>query len=312
MTSEELRISDELRAPVADGIELAYQTFGAEGDEPLLLVMGLGGPMNWWDDGFCSLLAEHGFFVIRYDNRDTGHSGHATGRVSRADLLKAFAGRPVRAPYGIDDLAADGFALLDHLGIDSAHLAGISMGGMIVQTMAVDHPERVRSLTSIMSTTGRRRVGWQHPTLLPRLIAKRASDLEAYVASSVTWGAVIGSPAYPEAEEKARRRATETWHRGLNPAGVMRHMMAVLTQPDRTARLGRLDVPTLVVHGTADKMVHVSGGRATAAAVSGAELLLVEGMGHDLPVELWPLITRAIRRNADREPARGAGEALSR
>lgn len=297
-------VSEERRAPVADGIELAYQTFGDPHDEPLLLVMGLGGPMNWWDTGFCELLATHGFFVIRYDNRDTGHSDHARGRVSRTDLVKAFLGRPVRAPYGIDDLAADALALLDHLDVDAAHVVGISMGGMIVQTMAVEHPERTRSLTSIMSTTGQRSVGWQHPALLPRLIAKRDTDLEAYVASSMTWAAVIGSPDYPESEASARNRATETWHRGLNPAGVMRHMMAVLTQPDRTPHLRRLDVPTLVVHGTADKMVHVSGGRATARAVPDADLLLVDGMGHDLPVELWPIITRAIRRTADRAPVR--------
>ncbi|WP_110208041.1 alpha/beta fold hydrolase [Nocardioides daejeonensis] len=292
--------SDELRAPVADGIELAYQTFGDPSAEPLLLVMGLGGPMNWWDSGFCEQLVERGFYVIRYDNRDTGRSAHGAGRIGRADLIRAFLGRPAEAPYGLGELAADGFALLDHLGIDSAHLAGISMGGMIVQTMTLARPERVRSLTSIMSTTGRRRVGYQHPTLLPKLIGKRASDLDGYVESSVMWGGVIGSPAYPEAEEKARARAVETWQRGLNPAGVLRHMMAVLTQPDRTPALSAVDVPTLVIHGTADKMVHVSGGRATAAAVPEADLLLVEGMGHDLPVELWPMITRAIRRNADR------------
>lgn len=307
-TADHVTVSEERRAPVAAGIELAYQTFGDPGDEPLLLVMGLGGPMNWWDDGFCAMLATRGFYVIRYDNRDTGHSGHARGRVSRAELLKAFLGRPVRAPYGISDLADDGLALLDHLEIDSAHVVGISMGGMIVQTMALEHPERTRSLTSIMSTTGQRTVGWQHPALLPRLIAKRDTDLEAYVATSVTWGAVIGSPDYPESEASARNRATETWHRGLNPAGVMRHMMAVLTQPDRTAQLRELEVPTLVVHGGADKMVHVSGGRATAAAVPGADLLVVDGMGHDLPGELWPLITRAIRHNGDRSVA-AAGSA---
>lgn len=311
MTNAHVAVSEELRAPTASGLELAYQTFGDPQDEPLLLIMGLGGPMNWWNDGFCALLAQAGFFVVRYDNRDTGHSDHATGRVSRTDLLKAFVGLPVRAPYGISDLAADAVSLLDHLAIPRAHVAGISMGGMIAQTMALEHHERTRSLTSIMSTTGRRTVGHQAPSLLPRLIAKRATDLEAYVASSVTWGAVIGSPAYPEPEESARKRATETWHRGLNPAGVLRHMLAVLTQPDRTARLATLDLPTLVVHGTADKMVNVSGGRATAAAIPGAELLLVEGMGHDLPTELWPMITRAIRRTADRA-ARSTGELLSR
>ncbi|WP_235738553.1 alpha/beta fold hydrolase [Nocardioides alcanivorans] len=296
----ERMISEELRAPVADGIDLAYQTFGDPDGEPLLLVMGLGGPMNWWDSGFCGELADRGFFVIRYDNRDTGHSSRVEQYVSRADLLRAFVGRPAQAPYDIGDLADDGFALLDHLGIGSAHLVGISMGGMIVQTMTLARPDRVRSLTSIMSSTGERRVGWQHPTLLPRLIAKRASDFDAYVESSIMWGGVIGSPGYPETEEKARARARETFERGLNPAGVLRHMMAVLTQPNRTAALASVTAPTLVIHGTSDKMVNVSGGRATAAAVPGSELLLITDMGHNLPVELWPLITRAIRRNADR------------
>ena len=291
--------SEELFAPVGDDIELCYQTFGDPDDEPLLLVMGLGGPMNWWDVELCTTLAERGFYVIRYDNRDTGRSSRAKGRVTRAMLVSAFAGRRVRPPYTMSAFAADAFGLLDHLGLESAHVAGVSMGGMIAQTMAIKQPARVRSLTSIMSTTGRRTVGWQHPSLLPNLLAKRAGR-EAYINSSVVVWNRIGSPGYPKAEAAVRAQAAETWERGTSAAGVMRHMMAVLTQPNRGPRLHALRVPALVVHGLADKMVHVSGGRATAAAIPGAELLLIDGMGHDLPEQLYETFAGAIRRTADR------------
>ncbi len=164
-------VSAELRAPVSTGVELCYQTFGDPGDEPLLLVMGLGGPMTWWDPAFCRLLAESGFYVIRYDNRDVGRSSRGTGRVTRGMLVQAFLGRPVRAPYSLRDLADDGVRLLDHLGLESAHVVGVSMGGMIAQTMAIHHPARLRSLVSIMSTTGRRTVGWLDPRLVPMMLA---------------------------------------------------------------------------------------------------------------------------------------------
>ncbi|WP_244931851.1 alpha/beta fold hydrolase [Nocardioides sp. W7] len=295
-----VQVSAELFAPASHGVELCYQTFGNPDDDPLLLVMGLGGPMTWWDPELCRLLAARGFFVIRYDNRDTGRSSRMQGRVSRATLVRAFAGLRVRAPYTIADLARDAIGLLDHLGIDAAHVVGVSMGGMIAQTVALDHPTRVRSLTSIMSTTGKRSVGWQHPSLLPSLLGRRGLSREEYVVASVAMARLIGSPAYPEPEESARRRGEETFERGINPAGVLRQMVAVLTQPDRGRRLRGLKVPTLVVHGLADKMVHVSGGRATAAAIPGSELLLVDGMGHDLPAELFETFTAAIRRNADR------------
>ena len=162
--------SEELFAPVGREVELCYQTFGTPDDEPLLLVMGLGGPMTWWDPELCQLLADRGFYVVRYDNRDTGRSSRGQGRVTRATLVRAFAGRRVRAPYSLTDMADDAFGLLDHLGMESAHVCGVSMGGMIAQTMAIEHPKRVRSLTSIMSTTGKRTVGWQHPSLLPNLL----------------------------------------------------------------------------------------------------------------------------------------------
>jgi pimeloyl-ACP methyl ester carboxylesterase len=293
-------VSEELMAPLGQDIELCYQTFGRAEDEPLLLVMGLGGPMTWWDPELCAELARRGFFVIRYDNRDTGRSSRIRGRVTRRMLVRAFVGRRVRAPYDLDDLAGDAFGLLDHLGLDSAHVVGVSMGGMIAQTMAINEPDRVRSLTSIMSSTGKRSVGWQHPSLLPSLLMSRGPGREAYVTSSVAVWKMIGSPGYPQDDDAVAARAEETFDRGMSRAGVMRQMVAVLTQPNRAARLRSITVPTLVIHGLADKMVHTSGGRATAAAIPGSELLLFEGMGHDLPPALFSAFADAIDRTARR------------
>ena len=293
-------VSEELFAPVAPGVELCYQTFGSPDAEPLVLVMGLGGPMNWWDPELCTMLAEAGFQVVRYDNRDTGRSSRATGRVSRGQLVRSFLGRGGRPPYTLSDMAADAFGLMDHLGWESAHIAGVSMGGMIVQTMAVDQPRRVRSLTSIMSTLGKRTVGWQHPSLLPALIGPRAAGKEAYVTSSAKMWQLIGSPGFPSDDAKVRNRAEETYDRGVSASGVMRQMLAILNQPDRSRALASLRIPAAVVHGSADKMVHVSGGRATARAIPGAELLVIDGMGHDIPAELFETFTEVIRRTADR------------
>jgi pimeloyl-ACP methyl ester carboxylesterase len=293
-------VSDELRAPVGTGIELCYQTYGDPADDPLLLVMGLAGPMTWWDDRLCRRLAAAGFFVVRFDNRDVGRSGRSAGRVTRRDLVRAFLGLPGTPPYTMSDLAADAVGLLDHLAVDRAHLVGVSMGGMIVQTIAIEHPERTASLVSIMSTTGRRSVGWQHPALLPRLLAARPRSRAAYIDQAVVVGRMIGSPGFPESEEEARARAGDTFDRGLNPPGVMRQMLAVLRQPNRTRELRALRLPAAVIHGSADKMVHVSGGRATAAAIPGAELVVVDGMGHDLPPELYDTYVDVIRRTADR------------
>ncbi len=292
-------VSEELFAPIAPGVELCYQTFGDPDDEPLLLVMGLGGPMTWWDPELCRMLAQRGFFVVRFDNRDVGRSSRMRGRVSRGTLLRAFAGLRVRAPYSLRDMGQDAVGLMDHLGWDSAHVVGVSMGGMIVQTLAIEAPGRVRSLTSIMSTTGRRTVGWQHPSLLPTLLG-RGAGREAYVAASVKTWSVIGSPRYPLTEQVTRARAEETFERGVSASGTLRQMVAILTAPDRGPRLHGLKVPAAVVHGLADKMVHVSGGRATAAAIPGAELLLLDGMGHDLPAPLFETFVDTIRRTADR------------
>lgn len=256
-----------------------------------------------WDEEFCGQLVDKGFFVIRYDNRDTGRSSRGTGRVSRGMLAAAFLGRPVSAPYSLRDLATDGIGLLDHLGIQEAHVAGVSMGGMIAQSMAIDHPHRILSVTSIMSSTGSRRVGWQDPRLLPRMLARRQADRAGYVGTSAAFWKYIGSPGFPETDDYVRAKAELTWDRGISASGILRQMLAVLTQPDRTAALGKLDIPFLVVHGAADKMVHFSGGRATARAVRGSEHLEIPGMGHDLPSQLWPRLVTAIRKVADRASA---------
>jgi pimeloyl-ACP methyl ester carboxylesterase len=293
-------VSPELFAEVSPGVQLCYQTFGSPGGDPLVLVMGLGGPMTWWDPELCTMLAEAGFHVVRFDNRDTGRSSRSRGRVSRSQLVRSFVGRGGRPPYTLSDLAADAFGLMDHLGWESAHVAGVSMGGMIAQTMAIDNPRRVRSLTSIMSTLGKRTVGWQHPAILPALIGPRAAGREAYVVSSTKMWQLIGSPGFPSDDAKVRSRAEETFDRGVSASGVMRQMLAVLDQPNRSRSLASLRIPAAVVHGSADKMVHVSGGRATAQAIPGAELLVIDGMGHDLPAELFETFTDVIRRTADR------------
>ena len=299
--ADEPAVSEELVAPLPSGIKLCYQTFGNPEDPPLLLVMGLGGPMTWWPPELCRRLVAAGFFVIRYDNRDTGRSTRLSHlRVRRTDLVKAFLGRRVPVPYSLRDMADDAFGLLDHLGIDAAHVAGVSMGGMIVQSMAIARPERVLSLTSIMSTTGSRTKGFQHPVLLPGLLRRGARTKEQYVEGTVVFQKLISSPDYPTPDDKVRARAEETYERGLNFPGVMRHMVAVITQPDRTPKLAGLRMPVTVVHGTRDRMVHVSGGKATARAVPGADLRLVPGMGHDIPEGLFDTFVEAISSCAAR------------
>ena len=295
----------ELMAPLPNGIEICYETFGNADDPPLLLVMGLGGPMNWWSTDLCQLLADRGFFVIRYDHRDIGHSSHIVPlhRVTRRSAVTTWFGGRRQVEYGLGDLASDAFGLLDHLGAERADVFGVSMGGMIAQTMAIARPARVRSLVSMMATTGRRSVGWQDPRLYPMLLAPRPQSREEYVERAYKVEALIGSPGYPTDPIETRTRAEETWDRGYHPAGVLRQTLAVITQPDRTPALHELDTPTCVIHGLADRLVHSSGGRATAAAISGAELMLVPRMGHDLPRPLYGTLVDAVQRTAARADA---------
>jgi len=278
-----------------NGVRICYETLGDPADRPLLLVMGLGGPLIWWDDQLCRMLVDRGFFVVRYDNRDSGRSEAMTGRAS---LVGSFLG--ARQPYSLADMADDAAGLLDHLGITAAHVTGVSMGGMIAQTLAIRHPKRVRSLVSVMSTTGRRLVGWPDPRVLRMLMAPGARDRADYVELALLSFRRIGSPGFPFDEPRMGVRSGDTWDRGLNRAGTLRQLAAITSSPDRTAGLRGLRVPALVVHGRADPLVHVSGGRATARAIPGAELVLVPGMGHDLPREVWPLLVDGIDRTARR------------
>jgi pimeloyl-ACP methyl ester carboxylesterase len=296
--------SIEETAQLRNGVSIAYDTFGDRKDPALLLIMGLAGPLTWWNPDLCTLLAERGFYVIRFDNRDVGQSTvlrDLAGR--RSHVLRGFVRRQPNPPYTLSDMADDAIGVLDHLGVDKAHITGASMGGMIAQTLVIDHPDRALSLVSIMSTTGRRSVGWQDPRLFPMLLARERHQRASYIERSVRTWAAIGSPGYPTPPDETRERAGETFDRGISTSGVIRQMLAILAQPDRSRALREVTVPTLVIHGLADRLVHVSGGRATAHAVPGAELLLIPGMGHDLPAALWPTFADGIERTAQRAEA---------
>ncbi|TXL61582.1 alpha/beta fold hydrolase [Aeromicrobium terrae] len=268
----------------------------------MLLVMGLGGPMGWWATELCEKLAARGFLVIRYDNRDTGRSTKLSQhRVTRTDIVRAFLlpGRS-RPPYTLDDLADDAVGLLDHLGIDRAHVVGVSMGGMIGQILAIDHADRVLSFTSIMSTTGRRTVGRAHPKLFRAILSSAGPNRDTYTERAVRTAELIGSPAYPPERDASVARAHETYDRGWSASGVARQTLAVLTQTDRTERLADVKVPVTVIHGTKDLLVNSSGGRATARAIRGAKHLEIPGMGHDLPPALYDTFVDAIVATAER------------
>jgi pimeloyl-ACP methyl ester carboxylesterase len=279
-----------------NGVEICYETIGDPSDRPLLLIMGLGGPMTWWEDEFCALLAERGFFLIRFDNRDCGRSSKMQGRVN---FPRCYLGLD-RAPYSLVDMANDAVGLLDHLGIHAAHVYGVSMGGMIAQTLAIEHPDRVLSLVSMMSTTGHRLFGVPRPKAFRNLFIKPPKTQAEYVQLAKRVAKVIASPGYPPDPERALKRAQVTWERGLNPSGTARQMAAIITAPDRARRLGQLSIPVTVVHGTADPLVRTVAGRATARAVPGAELVLVPGMAHDLPEPLWPHFADIVERTAAR------------
>jgi pimeloyl-ACP methyl ester carboxylesterase len=279
------------------GLELCYETFGRPTDRPLLLIRGVYGQMIWWFDPLCRLLATEGFYVVRFDNRDSGRST-VIDQPPRLVRAATGVGRPV---YTLADLASDAFGLLDHLGVPSAHLAGLSMGGMIAQTMAVQHPARVLSLTSIMSTTGASTVGLPTRPFDLRFLLRRFPDgPDAFVARSMTMLRAQASPGFVFDEDLARSVLLRSVERGIVVRGPQRQMAAVLAAKDRTAQLRMLDVPALVLHGTADSVIGVSGGRATADAITGSELVLVPGMGHDLPAGVWPSLVEGIARTADR------------
>jgi len=255
--------------------------------------MGLGTQMLGWPDGFCEELAGRGAHVIRFDNRDVGLSSHLAN-VPAPDVTAALAGDTAGAPYTLSDMAADTVGLLDALELDGAHLVGASMGGMIAQTIAIEHPRRVRSLTSIMSTTGDPSVGLPRQDALRALLSPAAASRAEAIERTLSIVRVIGSPGFGIDEAELRRRTGVAYDRAHDPAGIARQVVAIAASGDRTAALRSVSVPTLVIHGAADPLVDVSGGRATARAVPGAELAVFDGMGHDLPRALWAEIARRI------------------
>ncbi len=291
--------NENIRRATAGEVELAYETFGDPADPPVLLVMGFATQMLGWPDGFCEALAARGHHVIRFDNRDIGLSTHLHD-AGPADIQAILAGDTSTAAYRLTDMAADTVGLLDALGIDRVHLVGASMGGMIAQTVAIEHPARVRSLTSIMSTTGDQRVGAPTQEAIGVLLAPPATSREESMDRAVAAYKVIGSPGYPLDEAALRERAGLSYDRAYDPAGVSRQLAAIWVSGDRTQGLAGVQAPTLVIHGAEDSLVNVSGGRATAAAIPGSELLLIDGMGHDLPPALFETYVSAIRRVADR------------
>jgi pimeloyl-ACP methyl ester carboxylesterase len=289
------------RTASANGIELCYQEMGDPDGEPLLLVMGLATQMIAWADGFCELLAERGFRVVRFDNRDIGRSTRIEA-AGMPNLLEMAVGRRGSAPYFLRDMAADTVGLMDFLEIDSAHLVGASMGGMIVQATAIEHRDRVRSLTSIMSTTGSRRVGHPSYRTFGLLLGKPPREREAAIERVVKTFKTIGSPGYPFEEDRVREIAGRSFDRGHDPSGIARQLHAITASGDRTPGLRKLDIPALVIHGKSDPLVNPSGGRATAKAIPGARLKMVVGMGHDLPQALWLDFVEGIAANAARAP----------
>lgn len=284
MTEEAGAVADEgVHRVAVNGIELAYETFGDSADPTILLVMGLGTQMIAWNDDMCGRLADAGHHVVRFDNRDVGLSTHVDAPVpTLQDLL-------LRRPpaYTISDMAADAAGLLDALDVDDAHVVGASMGGFISQTLALAHPDRIRTLTLVMTSTGSRRVGQASPRILKRMATRTpATSREAAAEETVQTYRLIGSPKHLD-EDLIRELAGRAYDRNYDPGGVQRQLAAVVNQPNRTRGLLGLDVPTLVVHGLDDPLVAASGGLALARAIPGATFVGHSGMGHDLPRTMW-------------------------
>ena len=277
-----------------NGIEIEYETSGNPADPALLLVMGLGAQLIAWPEAFVQQLAGRGFFIIRYDNRDSGLSTKFEGT---PDFVALFGGDVRAVPYRIEDMADDAIALLDDLGVARAHVVGASMGGMITQALVINHPARFLSACSIMSTTGDRSVGAPTGEAVTALLRPPASSREEAVAASLEGSRVISSPGFPFDVDLMTRRAEAAFDRAYCPEGTARQLAAILGAADRTEGLRQVTMPFLVIHGEADPLVTVSGGKATAAAVPGSELVVIPGMGHDLPEAVWDQIIDAIVAN---------------
>ncbi|MGH9057710.1 MAG: alpha/beta fold hydrolase [Acidimicrobiales bacterium] len=276
----------------ANGITIEYETAGDPADPTLLLVMGLGGQLTAWDDELVERLVKRGFYVVRHDNRDVGRSTWFDD-AGVPDVLAAMEGK-AQATYLLSDMADDAASLLGALGIGSAHVLGVSMGGMIVQSMAIRHPAIVKAMISVMSTTGAHSVGQPHPEAIQALLAPPPADRDAALDTAAKVWRVIGSPGFPFDEARVRRVAGAAYDRAFHPEGTARQMVAILSSPDRTPGLRSVECPTFVVHGEDDPLVDPSGGRATADAVPGAQLWMVPGMGHDLPPQLFAEVVERI------------------
>ena len=281
----------------ANGIELCYETFGSPTDPAIVLIMGLGGQMILWPDAFCEQIAARGFHVIRFDNRDIGRSSKidVPVAINFPELLQKQAkGETIDAPYTLRTMADDVAGLLDALGIDSAHIVGASMGGMIAQEMAVHHPRRVKSLTSIMSTTGNPALPGPAPEAAALLMAPPPKTREDFIVQfGKTW-TVLRAGTFPADEEEDAKVAARVFARGLNPMGVARQLLAIFASGNRRAGLASITAPTLVIHGDVDPLVRPAGGADTAAAIPGAKHVVVPRMGHAFPIELWPQVIEPI------------------
>ena len=282
---------------LSNGIRIAYDEFGDTRATPMLLIMGLGAQMILWHDDFCATLAGRGYRVIRFDNRDVGESSWMDD-LGMPDVVSVFTAvathQPVSAPYLLRDMAADAAGLLAALDIERAHVVGVSMGGMIAQTLALDAPARLRSLTSIMSSTGNPNLPQPRPEAMAVLLTPPPPDREGAIARGVEVFRTIGSPGFPFEEDEVRRLAALSYDRGFNPAGTARQLVAILASGSRVERLRSLRVPTLVIHGTDDPLVPLAAGQETANAIPNAALLAIEGMGHDMPRPVWPRMIDAI------------------
>ncbi len=278
-------------------IDIAYERLGDLADPPLLLIMGLGAQLVAWPDAFCAELVARRFHVIRFDNRDVGESTHFTGI---PNFAAAMLGDTSTAAYTLSDMAADTAGLLDALGIASAHVVGASLGGFVAQTLAIEHRARVRTLTSIMSSTGARDVGQPHPATAALFAGGPPMTREQAMERAQRGAQLIGSTALGLDLDGVAERAARAFDRGFDATAFVRQGVAVIASGDRTPRLRTLDIPTLVIHGTADQLVDPSGGRATAAAIRGAKLVEIEGMGHDLPRAAWPRVVDEVAALATR------------
>lgn len=281
----------------ANGIELEYDTFGAATDRPLLLIMGLGAQMTRWPIGLCELLAAEGHYVIRFDNRDVGlsHKCDDAGVPDMAEIFaQAMAGETVTAAYSLSDMANDAAGLLDAMRIDAAHVCGASMGGMIAQVMALEHGSRVKSLISIMSTTGNPELPSSTPDASAALMSPAGGSLDEVMTRAVKVAKVINSPAYVLEDAEIMRRAREDYERCFYPVGVARHMAAIAATGNRKPRLENLTMPTLVLHGEDDNLVPLTGGIDTHEAIKDSVIKTFSGMGHNLPEPLWPDFAKAI------------------